>query len=475
MIKEHLIRSFEEELKFELTADQKLLFEKLADFIFSTQNNRIFLLKGYAGTGKTSSVSAVVKSLKKLKINSVLLAPTGRAAKVFSYYSGYPAFTIHKKIYRQKSASDGFGSFSLDRNLHKDTFFIVDEASMINNASYDASVFGSGRLLDDLIEYVYNGNNCRIILIGDTAQLPPVGIEESPALEASELEMYDLEVDEIELTEVIRQAQESSILTNANYLRSLMASNDFSISGFPVFNIHNEDVERIGGADLIEAISGAYDRYGMDEVIIINRSNKRANKYNEGIRNAVLYRESKLSEGDLLMIVKNNYFWTEKIKEIDFLANGDIVEVVRIHGYQDLYDLHFADISLRLIDYNDIEIKVKIILDTLSIESAALTMDDNRKLFNSVLEDYADIPLKKDRIKKVKENPYFNALQVKFSYAITCHKAQGGQWKVVFLDQGYITEEMINKEYLRWLYTAFTRPTEKLFLVNFPDKYFDDF
>ncbi len=472
MIKEHLIKSFKEELKYELTEDQRLLFDKLAEFIFNPQNNRIFLLKGYAGTGKTSSVSAVVKSLRKLKINSILLAPTGRAAKVFSYYSGYPAFTIHKKIYRQKSASDGFGSFSLDRNLHKDTLFIVDEASMINNTSFDGSVFGSGRLLDDLIEYVYNGNNCRLILIGDTAQLPPVGIAKSPALDTSELEFYNLEVDEIELTEVIRQAQESSILSNANYLRSLIALPG-SFSGFPVFHLENEDTERMSGADLIEAISSAYDKFGMDDVIVINRSNKRANKYNEGIRNAVLYRESKLSEGDLLMIVKNNYFWCEKIKEIDFLANGDIVEVVRIHGYQDLYGFQFADVSLRLIDYQDIEIKVKIILDTLDIESAALTMNDNKKLFNAVMEDYADVPLKKDRIKKIKEDPYFNALQVKFSYAITCHKAQGGQWKVVFLDQGYLTEDMINIEYLRWLYTAFTRATEKLYLVNFPDKYFE--
>ncbi len=472
MIKEHLIKSFKEELKYELTEDQRLLFDKLAEFIFNPQNNRIFLLKGYAGTGKTSSVSAVVKSLRKLKINSILLAPTGRAAKVFSYYSGYPAFTVHKKIYRQKSASDGFGSFSLDRNLHKDTLFIVDEASMINNTSFDGSVFGSGRLLDDLIEYVYNGNNCRLILIGDTAQLPPVGIAKSPALDTSELEFYNLEVDEIELTEVIRQAQKSSILSNANYLRSLIALPD-SFSGFPVFHLENEDTERMSGADLIEAISSAYDKFGMDDVIVINRSNKRANKYNEGIRNAVLYRESKLSEGDLLMIVKNNYFWCEKIKEIDFLANGDIVEVVRIHGYQDLYGFQFADVSLRLIDYQDIEIKVKIILDTLDIESAALTMNDNKKLFNAVMEDYADVPLKKDRIKKIKEDPYFNALQVKFSYAITCHKAQGGQWKVVFLDQGYLTEDMINIEYLRWLYTAFTRATEKLYLVNFPDKYFE--
>jgi len=473
MIKEQLKRLFLEELSYEPTNDQALLFDKLAEFIFNPENNRIFLLKGYAGTGKTSSVSAVVKSLKKLKINCVLMAPTGRAAKVFSYYSGYSAFTIHKKIYRQKSASDGFGSFSLDRNLHKDTLFIVDEASMINNFSFDASVFGSGRLLDDLIEYIYSGNNCRLILIGDTAQLPPVGIDQSPALEVSELEMYSLEVDEMEMTEVIRQAQESSILVNAGYLRSLIANSGFSTS-LPVFQLKNNDVERIGGADLIEAISDAYDKYGMNEVIVINRSNKRANKYNEGIRNAVLYRESKLSQGDLLMIVKNNYFWTEKIKELDFLANGDIVEVVRIHAYQDLYGFQFADVSLRLIDYQDIEIDVKIILDTLDIESAALTMDDNKRLFNAVLEDYVDIPLKKDRMKKMREDPYFNALQVKFSYAITCHKAQGGQWKVVFLDQGYITEEMIDKEYLRWLYTAFTRSIEKLYLVNFPDKYFKE-
>ncbi len=473
MIKQHLVTSFVKELGYEPTGDQKLLFEKLADFVHSPENNKVFILKGYAGTGKTSSVSAVVKSLKKLKIKSVLLAPTGRAAKVFSYYSGFPAYTIHKKIYRQKSASDGFGSFNLDRNLHKDTLFIVDEASMINNTSYDGSVFGSGRLLDDLIEYVYQGNNCRIIFVGDTAQLPPVGIDRSPALDAAELEMYDLEVEEVELTQVIRQAEQSSILLNANYLRSLIAKNAYA-SNFPVFRLKGTDVEKIGGADLIELISDAYDKYGQDEVIVINRSNKRANKYNEGIRNAVLYRESKLSPGDLLMIVKNNYFWAEKIKEIDFLANGDIVEVLRINAYQDLYDFHFADVTLRLIDYQDIEIDAKIILDTLDIESAALSMDANKKLFNQVMEDYADVKLKRERIKKIKEDPFFNALQVKFSYAITCHKAQGGQWKVVFLDQGYITEEMINTDYLRWLYTAFTRPTEKLYLVNFPDKYFEE-
>jgi len=465
MIKNHLIQSFIKELKYPPTSNQKSLFEKLADFISNPKPDEIFLIKGYAGTGKTSSVSAMVKSLKSFNINCVLLAPTGRAAKVFNYYSGHSAFTIHKKIYRQKSASDGFGNFELNKNLHNNTYFIVDEASMINNSAYENSVFGSGKLLDDLIEYVYTGNNCHLVLIGDTAQLPPVGLEKSPALNPSVLKNYYMEVIDIELTNVIRQAKDSSILTNATYLRSLLNESYFQ-KKFPRFRLENTDVERINGADLIEAISDAYDKYGQEEVIVINRSNKRANKYNEGIRNAVLYRESQLSEGDLLMIVKNNYFWCETIEEIDFIANGDIVEIVQILDYQDIYDLHFADVRIRFSDYQNIEIDVKILLDTLTIESAALGMEDNRKLFSSVLEDYADVKLKKNRIKKVKEDKFFNALQVKFSYAVTCHKAQGGQWKAVFLDQGYINEDMLSKEYTRWLYTAFTRPVEKLYLIS---------
>ena len=472
MIKNHLIESFEKSLGFLPTENQKELFEKMAEFIGNNRKEAVFLIRGYAGTGKTSSVSAVVKSLKSFKINCVLLAPTGRAAKVFNSYAGHPAFTVHKKIYRQKSSSDGFGNFSLNRNLYKDTYFIVDEASMITNYPNDNSVFGSGRLLDDLIEYVYSGYNCRLILIGDTAQLPPVGLDRSPALEVNILEGYNLEATEIELTEVIRQAKGGSILANATYLRSLISESMFQ-DKLPVFKLENNDLERINGAELIDAITDSYDKYGQDEVIIINRSNKRANKYNEGIRNSVLYRESQLSGGDLLMIVKNNYFWCETIDEIDFLANGDIVEVLQINGYQDLYDFHFADVRVRLLDYQGIEIDLKIILDTLTIESAALGMEHNRKLFYSVMEDYADIILKKDRIKKVKSDKFFNALQVKFSYAVTCHKAQGGQWKVVFLDQGYINDDMLGKEYLRWLYTAFTRPIEKLYLVNFPDRYFE--
>ena len=472
MINNFLLQSFEEELKHPPTPDQHSLFEQLAEFSRSTKPNQIFLIRGYAGTGKTSSVSAVVKSLKKFKINCILLAPTGRAAKVFNYYSEHSAFTIHKKIYRQKSASDGFGNFSLNRNMHKDTFFIVDEASMINNSNNENSIFGSGKLLDDLIEYVYSGNNCRLILIGDTAQLPPVGLDKSPALDPLILEEYDLEVIDNELTDVIRQAKDSSILTNATYLRSLISGSFFK-KEFPQFTLNSSDIERINGSELIDAITEAYDKYGQDDVIIINRSNKNANKYNEGIRNAILYRESKLSEGDLLMIVKNNYFWCETIENIDFIANGDIVEVVQIYDYQDLYDFHFANIRIRLIDYDDTEIDVKILLDTLTIESAAFGMENNKKLFYSVLEDYEDVKLKKNRIKKVKDDKYFNALQVKFSYAVTCHKAQGGQWKAVFLDQGYVNEDMLSKEYLRWLYTAFTRPIEKLYLVNFADKYFN--
>ncbi|OQY04251.1 MAG: ATP-dependent endonuclease [Bacteroidetes bacterium 4572_117] len=473
MLKNHLIQSFEKKLQYTPTSNQKSLFEKLASFIVNIEKYGLFLIRGYAGTGKTSSVSAVVKSLSEFKINCVLLAPTGRAAKVFNYYSKHPAFTVHKKIYRQKSSSDGFGHFVLNKNLHKNTFFIVDEASMINNSSYENSVFGTGQLLDDLIEYVYTGDNCRLILIGDTAQLPPVGLEKSPALNPLVLQDYGMEVVDIELTEVIRQAKDSSILTNATYLRSLLSSPSFK-KQFPVFKLENNDVERINGVDLIDIISDTYDKHGHDGAIIINRSNKRANKYNEGIRQSVLYRDSKLNKGDLLMIVKNNYFWCETIEEIDFIANGDIVEVMEIMGYQDLYGFHFADVRVRLIDYQDIEIEVKILLDTLTIESAALGMEDNKKLFYSVLEDYADISLKKDKTKKVKENKFFNALQVKFSYAVTCHKAQGGQWKIVFLDQGYINEDMLSKEYIRWLYTAFTRPIEKLYLINFPDKYFDN-
>jgi len=472
MLSNYLTSSFREELKHEPTVDQNQLFEKLSSFFLDKNKDNIFLINGYAGTGKTSSISAVVKSLNKILLKTFLLAPTGRAAKVFSHYSGQAAYTIHKKIYKQRSSSDGFGSFTLDKNLHKDTFFVVDEASMISDSNKENSIFGSGNLLNDLVEYVYTGNNCKLILIGDTAQLPPVGYDVSPALDALTLEQYNLNVLEVSLTQVVRQSSQSGILQNATELRTQINKETFNYSR-PKFNLKKEDVVRISGENLIDEISNSYDKYGIDNVIVVNRSNKRANKYNQGIRSSILYRENQISVGDLIMVVKNNYYWSETIEELDFIANGDIGEIVKIYDYQEIYNLKFADIRLRLIDYNDVELNVKIILDTLEIETASLPVEENRKLFYSILEDYPEVKTKKQKYLKVKENPYFNALQVKFSYAITCHKAQGGQWKIVFLDQGYITEEMLTREYLRWLYTGFTRSIEKIFLVNFPDEYFE--
>ncbi len=473
MIKEHLKISFNKNLKHKTTNNQNILFDELSEYISDFKSKSIFLLKGYAGTGKTSSISAVVKTLSELNLKTVLLAPTGRAAKVFSSFAGVAAKTIHKKVYRQKSAANGFGVFSLDRNIHKDTWFIVDEASMISNSSYENSVFGTGKLLSDLIEYVYSGYNCSLILIGDTAQLPPVGLNISPALDKLVLEDYGFDVKEIILTEVVRQSSNSGILSNATLLRKKLSEFTFNFET-PKLIDKFDDFIRVSGEELIDAISNAYDNYGLDEVIIINRSNKRANKYNEGIRKSILYKDGKISVGDFLMIVKNNYYWTEKIKEVDFIANGDTVEIIKIYDYQDLYDFHFADIRVRFVDYNDIELDVKIILDAIDTETASLKQEDSKKLFYSISEDYADITQKDKRYAKVKEDKYFNALQVKFSYAVTCHKAQGGQWKIVFVDQGYINDDMINKEYYRWLYTAFTRPIEKLYLINFADKYFEN-
>ena len=472
MLSNFLTTSFKAELKYEPTIDQYQLFEKLSVFFIDKNPDSAFLINGYAGTGKTSSISAVVRSLKTIQIKTVLLAPTGRAAKVFSHYSGQMAFTIHKKIYRQRSSSDGLGNFVLDRNLNKDTFFIVDEASMISDSSMENSIFGSGNLLGDLIEYVYSGTNCKLILIGDTAQLPPVGFDLSPALEAHTLNEFNLKVNEITLTQVVRQSLQSGILQNATELRTQINNNIFSIKR-PKFILNDEDVFRISGENLIEEINNAYDKYGIENVIVVNRSNKRANKYNQGIRNSILYRESQISTGDLIMVVKNNYFWSETVEEIDFIANGDIAEIIKIFDYQELYGLKFADIRIRMIDYNGIELDVKIILNTLEIETASLPNEENKKLFLSIIEDYSELTTKKQKYQKVKENPYFNALQVKFSYAITCHKAQGGQWKIVFLDQGYVSDEMLNREYLRWMYTAFTRSIEKIYLVNFPDDYFE--
>ena len=418
-------------------------------------------------------LNALVKTLHLFKFQTTLLAPTGRAAKVLGSYTGKNAYTIHKRIYRQKTTTDGFGKFVLDRNLMKNCFFIVDEASMISNAAADNSLFGSGRVLDDLYEFVYTGQNCKLILVGDTAQLPPVGMEISPALDRHELELYGAEVYEHELVDVVRQELDSGILHNATNIRTLVSENQFPMTYFPIETMDFPDLFRISGGELIEKISNCYDRFGEQQTMVITRSNKRANKFNEGIRSTILYREAQLTVGDLLMVVKNNYFWIGEDKRLDFIANGDIVEVLSIYNYEELYGFHFANVCLKFIDYDDLEIDCKIILETLSIETASMSYEDNQRLFEAVAEDYMDIPNKKKRWEKIKENEYFNALQVKFAYAVTCHKAQGGQWDAVFVDQGYLVEDMLNIEYLRWLYTAFTRPVKELFLVNFNKEFFE--
>ena len=472
MLKKYISKLIIEEIKFEPTVCQREMADKAAEFITSENSDVIFLLKGYAGTGKTTALSALVRVLESLRMKAVLLAPTGRASKVLSRYSGKPATTIHKKIYRQESASGGTGKFSLDRNLHKNTIFIIDEASMISNNPQENNIFGSGYLLSDVIEYVMSGENCRLILAGDTAQLPPVGFSVSPALEEEELKYFNLEVIRCELTNVVRQAVKSGILENATMIRNLLLKDQYE--GY--WKIQTEgfsDVIRIGGADLIEEISGCYHKYGIDETIVVTRSNKRANKFNEGIRRSVLYREEQISTGDLVMSVKNNYHWAKQSEELGFIANGDIAEVVRIRKYEEKYGFHFVNVTLRFIDFKDVEIDCKIILDTLTIEAASLTQADQKKLFDEIAQEYPDIRNKRSLWEKIRENEYFNALQVKFSYALTCHKSQGGQWKAVFLDHGYLTEEMIDREYLRWAYTAFTRPTERLYLVNFNKEFFD--
>ena len=467
MVNTYLGQQIKTNFPYKPTFEQENVVKKLADFLFSRQTENLFLLKGYAGTGKTSLIGALVKTLDQLEQKCVLLAPTGRAAKVFSHYAGHAAYTIHKKIYRQRSFSNELDNFSLNDNLHQHTLFIVDEASMIANDGLSGATFGTGRLLDDLVQYVYSGQGCRLMLIGDTAQLPPVGEEESSALSAEALKGYGLEVHEGMLTEVVRQLQDSGILWNATELRHYIAEEDFftlpsiKVEGFP-------DIKVIPGNELIETLTDTYDHVGIDDSIVVCRSNKRANIYNNGIRNMILYREEELEAGDLLMVAKNNYYWTEGCKEIDFIANGDIAVVRRVRREREMYGFRFADVLLRFPDYNDMELEVKLLLDTLHTETPALPKDLNDKLFYSVLEDYSDITVKRERMKKMKADPFYNALQVKYAYAVTCHKAQGGQWKHVFLDLGYMTEDLLSPDYFRWLYTAFTRATETLYLVNWP-------
>ncbi|MBN1599245.1 MAG: AAA family ATPase [Bacteroidales bacterium] len=466
MLKDHIASKLRNRLKLAISPSQERLVKLLAEFTTDNSEDAIMIVGGYAGTGKTTAIGAYVAMLDELRLKSVLLAPTGRAAKVLSSFAGKRALTIHKKIYRQRSSKDGFGKFVLDKNLHTHTIFIVDEASMISNQKLEGSIFGSGYLLDDLIEYVYNGKGCKLIFIGDVTQLPPVHLDLSPALDNSSLEKYSETIYNETLFEVVRQKETSGILHNATLVRHRIDDLKFDL---PIFNLDDfDDIIRIGGEDLIETISTCHDKLGIEETIIINRSNKRANKYNQGIRNSILYREEELVTGDLLMVVKNNYYWLQKEEEIDFIANGDIIEVIRIHKYYDMYGYRFVDCTVRLIDY-DIETDVKIMLDVLYEDAAALSSEKNRDLFYTILEDYGNLKTKKAQYERVRNNEFFNAIQVKYAYAVTCHKSQGGQWKAVFIDQGYITKESIDKEYLRWLYTALTRATEKVYLVNFPD------
>ncbi len=471
MLHKHIQTVFLEKLGHQPTSCQTSAIEGLSRFIASTDQDLTYLLKGYAGTGKTSLVAALIQALHQFKMKSVLLAPTGRAAKVLSGYANKQAYTIHKKIYRQRSAKDGFGSFNLDVNLHKDTVFIVDEASMIANQSFENAVFGSGRLLDDLIHYVFNGRNCKLILIGDVAQLPPVKMDLSPALNHKELEAYGLKLSSSMLKTVVRQSEFSGILHNATILRQALNSEN----KVPHFDISDyEDVIRLSGEDLVETISSSYDKYGIEGVMVVTRSNKRANLFNQGIRSQILWKEEEISRDDYIMVVKNNYFWAGDTEELDFIANGDIGQVVSIHGYEERYGLRFANITLRLPDYKDIEIDCKVMLDTLSMETPALPQEKNKDLFYSVFDDYEDTANKKKRYEKVKSDPFFNALQIKYAYAVTCHKAQGGQWPVIFVDHGFLTQDNLNDDFLRWLYTAFTRPSEKIYLVNFHKLFFED-
>jgi exodeoxyribonuclease-5 len=457
-------------LSFVPTSDQSTLIALLSEFISNKNEREIMVIKGYAGTGKTNMVAALSKTLPNFKWKSVLLAPTGRAAKVLSNYSKKPAQTIHKKIFIKIPTHDGGVAFSLAENKHTNTIFVVDEASMIglDNPTSD-SVYHS--LLESLLEYVFSGTNCKIILVGDTAQLPPIGSNESPALNIDYLKAsYSLQIKHIELKQVARQEDASGILKNATHLRECI--NNFK-DEFPKISLH-KDVVRLTGEDLEDALNTAYSNYGYNDVLLVTRSNKRANLFNQAVRARVRYMDEDLCGGDLMMVVKNNYFWLDEKSEAGFIANGDSLEIKKIVRRKELYGFNFAECIVKLSDYENIpELTVNLLLDSIYTEVPSLTKDQQQELFANVMEDVADEPIKGLRMAYLRKNPYFNALQVKFNYAVTCHKAQGGQWPCVFIDQGYLTKEMLNVEYIRWLYTAFTRASEKVYLMNFSDEFFE--
>lgn len=458
------------------TIGQTKAIDNLLSFLFDSEKFCIFILKGYAGTGKTTLISSFIKTLSENKIKTVLMAPTGRAAKVLSGYADTPAYTIHKCIYRKKSTKNTESDFALNYNKAKDTVFIVDEASMISNSDINGSIFGSGRLLNDLLSFVFNDNNCRLIMLGDVAQLPPVGTNLSPALDPLFLDTLNMKVYVSELNEVVRQASESGILNNATLIREKLFTEDYSLPQLKLKDFN--DIIYLKGSELLEEIESCYSKYGRDETKIICRSNKTANKYNLGIRNRILWMEEDISHGDLLMIVKNNYFWLPENSEIDFIANGDIVEVVRLGKRYELYGHNYIDITIKFVDFPNLEIEVKAILDTLTVDTPSMDNNYYKDLYQQLLIDYQDVVDSKKRHEKILADPYFNAVQIKFAYALTCHKAQGGQWKTVFIDHGWLkTEEMTpeNKyEFLRWLYTAITRATEKLYLANFDKEFLEN-
>ena len=532
MLTDELKYQIQKEFRFEQTTGQRLVTDTFARFITSRDDRSAMILRGSAGTGKTTLAGAIVRTMKNLHQKVVLLAPTGRAAKVFSVYSGHPASTIHRRIYRQRKLDGDGGVFTLNYNAMQDTLFIVDEASMVTASMGDSSMFGGvGCLLDDLIRFVYEGRNCRLLLIGDKAQLPPVGESESPALVGAVIESYGLTVYECDLDEVLRQSNDSGILYNATAIRRMIDRDELTL--LPKIRFRGfADIHIVPGNELIESLASSYSKVGLDETMVVTRSNKRANIYNIGIRNSVLDHEDELVTGDMLMIVKNNYFysglkeereycikeergeWREEreycIKEergerreereylckygdtnspnatntkkdislsslhsplsslntLSFIANGDRATVLRVRNIRELYGFRFADMLLRFPDYDDAELQATVILDSLLAEAPALTREQNEKLFYAVMEDYAHIPQKAERIRKIKQDVYYNALQIKYAYAVTCHKAQGGQWAHVYIDQGYMTDEMLTPDYIHWLYTAFTRASEQLFLVN---------
>lgn len=456
------------------TIKQDIFFQMIAGFVANDTNDELFVLKGYAGTGKTTVISVLVNNLALLQKKYVLLAPTGRAAKVIANYSGKPAFTIHKRIYFPKKSKNGGVGFTMQINKFKNTIFIVDEASMISDMAGEGMMYQNGSLLDDLMAYVYSGENCKLIFLGDSAQLPPIHMDMSPALNTDELGLYfDKEVQHIELDEVMRQEENSGVLHNATRLREALKEHFIDHFTFTIQSF--KDIVRLtDGFDIQDAIHSAYSQNGVEETAFIVRSNKRANQYNQQIRNRILFKESELSIGDLLMVVKNNYFWLKETDEAGFIANGDTIEVLEIFKIIELYGFKFAKVKVRMVDYpNQNPFETILLLDTIHSESPSLTYEESNSLYQAVMEDYANETANYKRVVKVKSNEFFNALQVKFSYAITCHKSQGGQWNTVFIEQPYLSNG-VDRDYLRWLYTAVTRAKEKLYLIGFKDDFFEE-